>query len=79
MTERKGVDAEALEQRCCFMLTSNHLPLWIEPEDRRYYLIEVDHDGHATGPHAGRFAELVKAHRGISTNGTVDWPGRLRG
>ena len=36
-----------------------HLPLWIEPEDRRYYLIEIDHDGHATGPRAEEFAALV--------------------
>jgi hypothetical protein len=59
LTERKGIDAEAVEQRCCFLFTSNHLPLWIEPEDRRYYLIEVDHDGHATGARATEFADLV--------------------
>jgi hypothetical protein len=59
MSERKGVDAEAVEQRCCFVFTSNHLPLWIEENDRRYYLIEVDHAGHATGPRAAEFAELV--------------------
>jgi len=59
LTERKGVDAEKVRQRCCFLFTSNHLPLWIEPEDRRYYLIEIDHDGHATGANAADFAALV--------------------
>jgi hypothetical protein len=59
LTERKGVDAEPVRQRCCFLFTSNHLPLWIEAEDRRYYLIDIDHDGHATGPRAADFAELV--------------------
>jgi Family of unknown function (DUF5906) len=58
-SERKGQDAERIEQCCCFLFTSNHLPLWIEPEDRRYYLIELDHDGHATGPNARGFADLV--------------------
>ena len=59
MTERKGVDAEPVKQRCCILFTSNHLPLWIEPFDRRYYLSEIDHDGHATGPRADAFADLV--------------------
>lgn len=59
-SERKGQDAERIEQCCCFLFTSNHLPLWIEPEERRYYLIELDHDGHATGPQAREFAELVE-------------------
>lgn len=59
VVERKGVDAERIEQFCCFMFTSNHLPLWIEEEDSRYYLIEVDHDGHAAGPKGGEFAALV--------------------
>ncbi|WP_338550531.1 primase-helicase family protein [Roseovarius phycicola] len=60
MTERKGQDAQQTDHRCCFLLTSNHLPLWIEAEDRRYYLIDIDHDGHANGPHADHFARLVE-------------------
>lgn len=59
MTERKGQDAEQIEHCCCFLFTTNHLPLWIEPEDRRYYVIEIDHDGHAAGPRADQFAALV--------------------
>ncbi len=59
LSERKGAEPEMLEQVCCFLFTSNHLPLWIEPEDRRYYLIDVDHEGHAAGPRAAEFASLV--------------------
>jgi hypothetical protein len=59
LAERKGMEAEQVEQRCCFLFTSNHLPTWIEADDRRYYIIEVDHDGHAAGPDAARFSTLV--------------------
>lgn len=59
LAERKGLEAERVKQSCCFLFTSNHLPLWIEPEDRRYYLIDVDHDGHAAGPNAEKFSALV--------------------
>lgn len=55
LAERKGLEAERVKQSCCFLFTSNHLPLWMEADDRRYYLIDVDHDGHAAGPNAGRF------------------------
>lgn len=60
MTERKGQDAEQVDHCCCFLFTTNHLPMWIEPEDRRYYVIEIDHGGHATGPQADEFAALVE-------------------
>ena len=61
VSERKGVEAESIKQFCCFLFTTNHLPLWIEAEDRRYYLIEIDHDGHATGQTALEFAGIVGA------------------
>jgi hypothetical protein len=41
------------------VLTSNHMPFWIEPEDRRYYIVNVDHEGYARGPRAEEFAALV--------------------
>lgn len=59
VSERKGVEAERIKQVCCFLFTTNHLPLWIEAEDRRYYLIEIDHEGYASGKHALEFAEIV--------------------
>ncbi|MCU0900831.1 MAG: DUF5906 domain-containing protein [Cypionkella sp.] len=57
--EAKGKETERVEQRVCLVLTSNHLPYWIEPEDRRYYIVNVDHDGFARGPRAEEFAALV--------------------
>ena len=58
--EAKGRETERVEQRVCLVLTSNHMPFWIEPEDRRYYIVNVDHDGYARGPRAAEFAELVQ-------------------
>ena len=49
-----------MTQYCCFLLTTNHLPLWIEAEDRRYYVVEIDHDGHAAGPRSKDFTGLVE-------------------
>lgn len=58
--EAKGRETERVEQRVCLVLTSNHMPFWIEPEDRRYYIVNVDHDGYARGPRAADFAALVE-------------------
>lgn len=58
--EAKGKETERIEQRVCLVLTSNHLPFWIEPEDRRYYIVSVDHEGYARGPQATEFAALVE-------------------
>ena len=57
--ELKNREAERVSQYCAFVLTTNHLPLWIEAEDRRYYVVEVDHDGHAMGARSTEFGELV--------------------
>jgi hypothetical protein len=58
--EAKGKETERVEQRVCLVLTSNHMPFWIEPEDRRYYIVNVDHDGYARGPKAADFSALVQ-------------------
>lgn len=58
-TEGKGKEAETLPQCCCFLLTSNHFPNWIEAHERRYLVIDVDHSGHASGPDAAAFAEFI--------------------
>ncbi|WP_423293369.1 primase-helicase family protein [Neotabrizicola sp. VNH66] len=60
MAERKGRDVEKLPLHACFLMTTNHLPLWIEAGERRFYVVDVDHEGHASGPKAGRFGRLVK-------------------
>lgn len=60
-TERKGRDVETILLRSCFLLTSNHLPSWIEAGERRFYVVDVGHDGHASGPKAENFTKVVRA------------------
>lgn len=60
-TERKGRDVERVRLHSCFLLTSNHLPTWIEAGERRFYVVDVGHDGHASGPQAERFIRIVRA------------------
>ncbi|OSQ41868.1 primase-helicase family protein, partial [Marivita geojedonensis] len=57
--ERKGVDLEKTTQCCCFLFTTNHLPQWIEGNDRRFHVIDMGHEGHASGPKADDFAEFM--------------------
>lgn len=45
MVEAKGKDAEPLAHKTCLMFTSNHKPVWLEQGDRRFYVIDIDHDG----------------------------------
>ena len=58
MTEQKGHDVHMVEQACAFLFTTNHTPLWLEQGDRRFYVVEVDHDGHRFGSQAEDFAKL---------------------
>lgn len=60
MTEHKGHDVHMVQQACAFFFTSNHTPLWLEQGDRRFYVIDVDHDGHRFGARAEAFAALAK-------------------
>ena len=60
MTEHKGHDVQLVEQFCAFMFTTNHIPMWIEQGDRRFFVVEVDHDGHRSGAKANEFGELAK-------------------
>ena len=57
--ERKGVDIEKTTQCCCFLFTTNHLPQFIEPNDRRFLVIDMGHEGHASGPEAEEFAKFM--------------------
>jgi hypothetical protein len=36
---------------CTFVMTTNHLPLWLEQSDRRFFILNFDHDGYANGGH----------------------------
>lgn len=59
LSERKGFEAERLPLISCFLFTSNHLPTWLEEGERRYYVIDTGHSGHASGPEAAEFSALV--------------------
>ena len=60
MTEHKGHDVQLVDQVCAFMFTTNHIPMWIEHGDRRFFVVEVDHDGHRSGKGADEFGALVQ-------------------
>ena len=57
--ERKGKDIEKAKHACCFTGTTNHFPGWIEAGERRFWVVDCDHDGHASGPNAVKFGELI--------------------
>ena len=57
--EPKYQAAVTIPQKSCFLFTTNHKPLWLEGGERRYYVIEVSHDGHALGPKSEHFGALV--------------------
>ncbi|WP_297338716.1 primase-helicase family protein [Pseudophaeobacter sp.] len=59
LVERKGFEAERARQTCCFVFTSNFAPTWMEEGERRYYVMDVDHDGRSGGANADGFATLV--------------------
>jgi hypothetical protein len=59
MSERKGREPERLPLVSCFVFTTNHRPTWLESGERRYYVVQADHDGHASGPRAAEFAAVV--------------------
>lgn len=71
VAEFKGREASRIEQCCCFLFTTNHMPLWIEPDDRRFYVIELDHAGHSSGPKAQEFADLVSKVKDALENATA--------
>ncbi|WP_322889990.1 MULTISPECIES: primase-helicase family protein [unclassified Yoonia] len=59
LTERKGREAESTPLISCFVFTTNHLPTWMESGERRYFVVQTDHDGHSSGPRAADFSAVV--------------------
>lgn len=59
LVEQKGKEQVRARNVTCFVFTSNFLPDWMEPGERRYAVFDVDHDGRAGGPAADAFARLV--------------------
>ena len=58
--ERKGIEVEQIDLTGVFLFTSNHVPNFLKGLDRRLYVIEVSHDGHASGANAEEFGNLVE-------------------
>ncbi|MFC6636869.1 hypothetical protein [Sulfitobacter sediminilitoris] len=71
LSERKGREAELLPLVSCFVFTTNHLPTWLEPGERRYFIVQTDHDGFSSGPKAAEFGNLV-----AEVYDALDKPGR---
>ena len=60
MVEAKHLPAYVEDIYCAFLMTTNHLPLWLEESDRRFFIMEFDHQGYANGgSEYDRFTKLV--------------------
>jgi hypothetical protein len=55
----KYLPMKTIPLKACYLFTTNHKPLWLEGGERRYYIIEMKHDGHAQGPKSDEFSSLV--------------------
>jgi len=73
--EAKGQPSETINHHCCFLMTSNHLPLWLEGADRRFYILNLDHQGYNNGgAEYDKFKGLVS-----DLYGQIGKPGELKG
>jgi hypothetical protein len=62
MVEAKNMPIYLQDISCTFLMTTNHLPLWLEESDRRFFILNFDHQGYANGgPEYVHFIELVSA------------------
>lgn len=57
--ERKYQPIVTIPQTSCFLFMTNHKPLWLEGGERRYYIIDMDHEGHAQGSKNDEFYGLA--------------------
>lgn len=71
LSERKGKEAERLPLKSVFIFTTNHLPTWIEEGERRYYIVETDHEGHAAGPKSQDFNNLIRRVKEAVSNPAI--------
>jgi hypothetical protein len=63
LVDVKHMSKQTIPLKCAFMLTTNHKPTWLEGGERRYFLIDMDHAGHAYGDRKDAFDEITKAFR----------------
>lgn len=71
--EPKYQPVVSIPQRSCFLFTTNHKPLWLEGGERRYFIIDMDHEGHAQGLDNDTFVKLVQ-----SVKAQINTPQALR-
>ena len=73
--EAKGLPSSVEPINCAFLLTTNHLPLWLEEADRRFFILNFDHKGYNNGGEdyenftqiVGRLKQQVKTEAGIKS------------
>lgn len=63
MVDIKHQTKQTLPLKCAFMMTTNHKPTWLEGGERRYFIIDMDHDGHAHGELKDEFDKITDAFR----------------
>lgn len=59
--EAKGLPSSVEPINCAFIMTTNNLPTWLEEADRRFYILNFDHEGYNNGgKDYEKFVGLVK-------------------
>jgi len=59
--EAKGLPSSVESINCAFLMTTNHLPTWLEEADRRFFILNFDHEGYNNGgKDYEKFVGLVK-------------------
>ena len=59
--EAKGLPSGVEAINCAFLMTTNHLPTWLEEADRRFFILNFDHEGYNNGgKDYEKFVGLVK-------------------
>lgn len=66
--ERKYQPLVTIPNRTCFLFMTNHKPLWLEGGERRYYIIDMNHEGHAQGSQNDLFSALAGKVNELSEN-----------
>ena len=49
--------------KAAFMMTTNHKPTWLEGGERRYFIVDMDHEGHAYGARKDEFDKITRDFR----------------
>lgn len=57
--EGKGKEVTEVRSVTVFLMTTNHSPHWLEADDRRWYVADTNHPGHASGPDMEKFQSFM--------------------